>query len=97
MGWNGVTVCRASVRALRVSCRAQQEHGLQVQPLKACTGLDGRSPFKSDKLEFCSLRMNSRLSRVCELFAEVSRPGGDFSCCPVTWLEAEDDPCHLAP
>lgn len=63
----------------------------------SCTGLDGRSSLGPDKKEFCSLSINLQLS-LCEgcsprCLGQVV----DFSCCPVTWLEAEDDPSHLAP
>lgn len=102
MGQAGVTACSPTARH-----RGQRQlwlmHDPQAQPLKmcrqpsSCTGLDRRSPLGPDKKEFCFLSIHSWLSPCEGCSLRCLGQVVDFSCCPVTWLEAEDDPCHLAP
>lgn len=103
--WSGarVMVCSTTVRHLRVSWKVQLASELKVQLSKACRrpssciGLDRRRPLGPNKREFCSLRINLQLSPCESCSPRCLGQVADFSCCPVTWLEAEDDLCHLAP
>lgn len=61
------------------------------------TALDRRSPLGPDKKEFCFLSIFLQLSPCEGCSRRCLGQVVEFSCCPVTWLEAENDPCHLAP
>lgn len=103
VGWGWTSGPQPDCGDLTVSWKVRLVPELHVQlseacrPLSSCTGLGRSCPLGSDKKEFCSLSIDLRLSPREGCSPRCLGQVADFSCGPVTWLEAEDDPCHLAP
>lgn len=101
-GWGGVTACSPTARH-QGSAGATLVSDPRVQPSRthrrpsSRTGLDRRSPLGPDKKEFCFLSIFLQLSPCEGCSRRCLGQVVEFSCCPVTRLEAENDPCHLAP